>query len=279
MSLVDDGTVAWTDLAKIAAAEAVRLGKLNLLRKALHPIPGTCCTLTLLEKAVGALDLVDEDVTCKDSVLRADTCKREQRAVDKLDHPQYELQLQYFWVADEVSLLNVRSVIEGRLALLPHGEKVWLAVDTEWGDDKNARHCGPSIVQLALIDRVWVVDTAVLSTWLQTFFGWLFSQPCLTFFGFAFGQDIVRLSALLGEGDFKLSVNVVDLQKLASADRDKSVTPGLKAIVAAHLGVTLDKREQCSDWDRRPLTDSQLTYAAADAAVLLDIAKAMKLTC
>ena len=34
-------------------------------------------------------------------------------------------------------------------------------------------------------------------------------------------------------------------------------------------GAQLDKAEQCSDWDARPLRDAQVAYAALDAAVLL----------
>jgi ATP-dependent helicase Lhr and Lhr-like helicase len=33
--------------------------------------------------------------------------------------------------------------------------------------------------------------------------------------------------------------------------------------------VELDKREQTGDWTRRPLTESQVNYAALDAEVLL----------
>ncbi|KAF9089569.1 Exonuclease mut-7 [Mortierella sp. AM989] len=46
---------------------------------------------------------------------------------------------------------------------------------------------------------------------------------------------------------------------------------GLSNMVQTFCGKTLDKTEQCSDWERRPLTNKQLNYAAADARCLLDI--------
>ena len=55
--------------------------------------------------------------------------------------------------------------------------------------------------------------------------------------------------------------------------------PGLGLVCATFLRKRLDKAEQCSDWDCRPLSDSQIAYAAADAAVLVDIADAMGISC
>jgi ribonuclease D len=43
---------------------------------------------------------------------------------------------------------------------------------------------------------------------------------------------------------------------------------GLAALLEKELGVHLDKRHQRADWGRRPLTRSQVTYAAADTAYL-----------
>lgn len=43
---------------------------------------------------------------------------------------------------------------------------------------------------------------------------------------------------------------------------------GLAALLEKELGVHLDKRHQRADWGRRPLTRSQIAYAAADTAYL-----------
>ena len=63
--------------------------------------------------------------------------------------------------------------------------------------------------------------------------------------------------------------NVVDLQP------PRAQQPSLQRTAAATLGVYVDKAEQCSDWDRRPLSASQLAYAALDARLCLDLADAV----
>ncbi|KAG0013023.1 Exonuclease mut-7 [Entomortierella chlamydospora] len=46
---------------------------------------------------------------------------------------------------------------------------------------------------------------------------------------------------------------------------------GLSNMVQMLCGKPLDKTEQCSNWERRPLTKNQLHYAVVDARCLLDI--------
>ncbi|KAL0606664.1 Exonuclease mut-7-like protein [Plecturocebus cupreus] len=46
---------------------------------------------------------------------------------------------------------------------------------------------------------------------------------------------------------------------------------GLSLLVQQVLGTTLDKTQQLSNWDRRPLCEEQLIYAAADAYCLLEV--------
>jgi len=51
---------------------------------------------------------------------------------------------------------------------------------------------------------------------------------------------------------------------------------GLQALVERHFGVSLPKDEQRSDWSSRPLTGSQLDYAAADVVYLVALAEKLE---
>ena len=101
--------------------------------------------------------------------------------------------------------------------------------------------------------------------------------------------DLAPLGALLASeevvkvihnADFERSVlgrlgyaieNVVDTLEVSRERHGKDVTGGhsLTAVCARELGIELDKREQCSNWRRRPLTEEQVAYAALDAEVLV----------
>ena len=68
-------------------------------------------------------------------------------------------------------------------------------------------------------------------------------------------------------------------RKKKAKKKDYASQLSLKKAVQANLGLHLDKTCQRSNWDRRPLTREQLQYAAADAAVLLDLHSKWLLCC
>lgn len=49
-------------------------------------------------------------------------------------------------------------------------------------------------------------------------------------------------------------------------------SPGLSAVLEEHVGVTLDKKHQRSDWGARPLGDGQREYARRDVCHLVELA-------
>ena len=67
--------------------------------------------------------------------------------------------------------------------------------------------------------------------------------------------------------------NFVDLATMAKKKGIENF--GLRALVAIFLSKRLSKREQTSNWDRKVLTESQISYAASDAAVGYKIYKSL----
>ena len=66
---------------------------------------------------------------------------------------------------------------------------------------------------------------------------------------------------------------VVDTREVSRRVRGTAVDGGhsLRVICAREFQAELDKTEQTGDWTQRPLTDSQVEYAALDAEVLLQL--------
>lgn len=86
--------------------------------------------------------------------------------------------------------------------------------------------------------------------------------------GFSFAYDVKRMKASYSHLSVweEKSRNLVDVKQLAYAAMPNK-TPlrcGLAVLTRQVIGCLLDKKEQCSDWGKRPLTESQMAYAAAD---------------
>ena len=164
------------------------------------------------------------------------------------------------------------------------------------------------------LPAAWVIDCSRPSPELRQLTSWLLGMPssataelgharCVhvpVLVGFAFNHDISRLITLSGQvAPSTTGAAIIDLQTVAmklaygqiscgnnhaasagvmsSGYKRRWNTPGLGLVCATFLKKRLDKSEQCSDWDCRPLSESQIAYAAADVAVLVDIAGAMHL--
>jgi 3'-5' exonuclease len=93
--------------------------------------------------------------------------------------------------------------------------------------------------------------------------------------GFGLVGDFKRLESSYPDSglyDFSLVENISDIS-ISVHGQGK----GLSAVSSALLGKPVDKMYQLSDWQKRPLTEDQIVYAATDAAVLIAVHDAVKI--
>ena len=135
-----------------------------------------------------------------------------------------------------------------------------------------------ALLQLASRSEVFLVDVQALSrasdaaallAQLSGGMAGLLRCASVTKLGFACRGDLERLEMAL-PGCTADTAALVDVQPLVRVGlgRRKGSPVGLQQACAALLGLQLDKGQQVSDWELRPLSEAQLAYAALDAAVL-----------
>ena len=135
-----------------------------------------------------------------------------------------------------------------------------LAIDTEFLREKTyyARLC---LIQLATDDEVVIVDPFAVSD-LHVLAPLLEDENVMKILH-AGGQDLEILWHEVGALPYPL----FDTQ-VAAALLGHTQQIGYGALVSAECGVQLRKVDSFTDWSRRPLSDSQLEYAADDVIYL-----------
>jgi ribonuclease D len=145
-------------------------------------------------------------------------------------------------------------------------EKV-LAFDTE-ADSFYHYFDKTCLVQVASRKNAWLIDPIALGGPAELApLGPVFASPDVRKVFHAAEYDIFVLKRDCGFRFANLFDTMVSAQLLGYPG------VGLAALIQRHFGVSLPKDEQRSDWSRRPLTDTQLTYAAADVQYLLRLEK------
>ena len=115
----------------------------------------------------------------------------------------------------------------------------------------------PSLIQLAGSDRVYLfqlVDQRIPAPLKE-----VLGDPNIIKAGVALDFDLKQLREL----DPFEPAGFVGLEEFAKTLRIKN--QGLRGLAAALFGFRISKKAQCSNWSRKKLTDTQITYAATDA--------------
>ena len=123
----------------------------------------------------------------------------------------------------------------------------------------------PSIMQLACDDKVYIFQFDNDEIFKQL--SLILSNKNITKCGVSVDRDLIELMYL---SPFD-PISFVDLGNVA---RDNEIPHhGLRGLVAMFLEHRISKGSQTSDWSKISLSDSQISYAATDAWVSLELFK------
>lgn len=164
-----------------------------------------------------------------------------------------------------------------------------IGIDAEWKPTLGLQEETLALWQIATHENVYLLDIVTLlhclkeKSWQDLFIVTL-CNPDILKLGFGINTDLNMIVRTLPcTQTLRLGiVNVLNLSTLCDKLVDshpclfphgtpQDVGKGLSDYVQMCLGKPLDKSNQFSNWERRPLRDAQITYAALDAYCLLEM--------
>ncbi len=145
----------------------------------------------------------------------------------------------------------------------------WLALDTE-ADSLHSYFHKVCLIQLTADGANFVIDPLALATGDLAPLWEVVEDPDVPVLMHGSDYDLRVL-----DRDYDTRIRgLVDTQAMAQVLGEPKT--GLAALLEKEEGVVLDKRHQRADWGRRPLTRSQVAYAAADTAFLGSLASKLR---
>jgi hypothetical protein len=173
-----------------------------------------------------------------------------------------------------------------------------IGIDCEWrptfgleqDESSLSNELGASTLQISnrknsyIIDMTYFIKT-LSNEQIQRFADSILYSSEITKFGYSFSQDLTRLQSSLPSLKDSFSIfasQIIDADEFVNNFQqhhkelfnnvdDKKKSKGLSELVRRLFGKPLDKSECLSNWDRRPLREAQIKYAALDAFVLVQI--------
>ncbi|XP_066909568.1 exonuclease mut-7 homolog [Halyomorpha halys] len=212
---------------------------------------------------------------------------------ERLDHSdeyhKFPLQLSSIFIIDTEAAFSslIDSSIDGATTI---------GIDLEWKPTMVAPTGELALLQLAKEDKVFLIDVLSLANshhlWGQFANAFLNNHDILKI-GFAMGADSTMLAQCFPiDFAFRMSgLGFLDLSSLWNKlvkdynfefpyeANETCSSCSLSQLVALCIGKPLNKREQFSNWETRPLRLTQRVYAALDAYCLIEVYQVIKRLC
>ncbi|ORX62949.1 hypothetical protein DM01DRAFT_1403358 [Hesseltinella vesiculosa] len=210
------------------------------------------------------------------SHARFPSTKQKKAHPGSMSGPVYQLPAGIPWmmVDDEPSLVTMKHALR---------KSAYVGLDTEWVPyvaQADAAHT--SVMQIATLDAVFLLDLKTLTLpanaeamlLTEHILTSLFEAPHIVKLAYEFGGDLTLLADSLPSVKRWQIANFKDFKKLRHFDNNQlgtTIAGGLAGAVSTCLHMSMNKKQQISNWEKRPLTEEQAIYAACDAYCLLDI--------
>ncbi|KAI4470635.1 5' exonuclease domain-containing protein [Holotrichia oblita] len=189
---------------------------------------------------------------------------------------------------DHIILVDAITEFE---RFLDNMQDVYLVgVDCEWKPTFGVQKSELALMQIATRNYVYILDVIQLSgkaphLW-QELGNFLFNNCDILKLGFAFTSDTSIIIHSLPHLSFNQNAGFLDVLSLwKQIEKNPNIKlpyevqsggPSLSTLVHLCLGRPLDKSDQFSNWEKRPLRQSQLEYAALDAYCLIQVYDVLK---
>ncbi|XP_071157075.1 exonuclease mut-7 homolog isoform X1 [Mytilus edulis] len=208
---------------------------------------------------------------------------------------------------DHITVIDTKEKYQACLSTLTKPGTM-IGIDAEWKPSFGSQVQKVALIQLATYDHAYLIDVKTLLR-ILTEDDWqlmvisVFCNQDIVKLGYGLDSDFKMFTKTFPfmEKTLAKMERVVDLEKLAQKVLDKVVNfmpdtedasdddkeddndsginfkfqkveeRGLSELVRQCFGKALNKSEQMSDWERRPLRQPQIIYAALDAYILLKV--------
>ncbi|GAB4332718.1 MAG: ribonuclease D [Flammeovirgaceae bacterium] len=145
-----------------------------------------------------------------------------------------------------------------------------LSIDLEFDDNRFTYGRNICLIQIQAENTSWIVDAvkiprplAIIEILNDSSYQKIFNS-CQSDIGLL--QELYKC----------YPKNIEDTSLMFKLLLESDATPSLAKLIQEKLGVVLEKDEQTSDWTKRPLSQSQIKYAANDVIYLKDLYEKLK---